>query len=77
MATTDFGKEIKIRLVELEKEQSWLIEQVKERTGDYFDSSYLYRIMTGKISGERGHNGKPGKAEVIREILGLKEGVVK
>lgn len=73
MATTDFGKEIKIRLVELEKEQSWLIERVKEETGDYFDSSYLYRIMNGKLPSERGRNGKPGKADVIREILGLEK----
>ena len=77
MAITDFGKAIKIRLIEMEKEQNWLIEQVKERTGDYFDSSFLYKIMSGELTGERGWNGKPGKAEVIREILGMDEGVVK
>lgn len=69
--TSDFGKAVKIRLVELEQTQDWLIEQVKERTGDYFDSSYLCRILSGKLSGETGYNGKPGKAEVIREILGM------
>lgn len=69
--TSDFGKAVKIRLIELEKDQNWLIEQVKERTGDYFDSSYLYRLMAGKLPGSYGLNGKPGKAEVIREILGL------
>ncbi len=69
--TSDFGKAVKIRLVELEQTQDWLIEQVKEKTGDYFDSSYLNRILTGKLSGETGYNGKPGKAEVIREILGM------
>lgn len=69
--TSDFGKAVKIRLVELDKDQNWLIEQVKERTGDYFDSSYLYRLMAGKLPGGTGWNGKPGKAEVIREILGL------
>ena len=73
--TTDFGKAVKIRLVELDKNQEWLIEQVKERTGDFFDSSYLHRLMTGKLPGARGHNGKPGKADVIRDILGIqKEG---
>lgn len=73
--TTDFGKAVKIRLVELDKNQEWLIEQVKERTGDFFDSSYLHRLMTGKLPGDRGHNGKPGKADVIRDILGIqKEG---
>ena len=69
--TSDFGKAVKIRLVEMEKTQEWLIEQVRERTGDYFDSGYLYRILSGKLAAENGINGKPGKAEVIREILGL------
>ena len=69
--TSDFGKAVKVRLIELEQTQSWLIEQVQEKTGDYFDSSYLSRILTGKLSGETGYNGKPGKAEVIREILGM------
>lgn len=66
-----FGKAVKIRLIELDKDQNWLIEQVKEQTGDYFDSSYLHRLLSGKLSGETGYNGKPGKAQVIREILGM------
>lgn len=69
----DFGKQVRIRLIELDKTQEWLIEQVKERTGDFFDSSYLHRILSGKLLGETGRNGKPGKATVIREILGLSE----
>lgn len=72
--TTEFGKTVKIRLVELERTQEWLIEQVKEKTGDYFDSSYLHRILAGKFPAESGYKGKPGKAEVIREILGLEKG---
>lgn len=71
MATSDFGKAVKIRLIELEKDQNWLIEQVKERTGDYFDSSYLHRLLVGALPGETGYKGKPGKAQVIREILGM------
>lgn len=69
----DFGKQVKIRLIELDKTQEWLIEQVKEKTGDFFDSSYLHRILSGKLPGENGRNGKPGKASVIREILGISE----
>lgn len=71
--TNDFGKAVKIRLIELDQTQEWLIEQVVERTGDYFDSSYLHRILSGKLAAEKGINGKPGKAEVIREILGLED----
>lgn len=68
--TNEFGKAVKIRLIELDKDQNWLIEQVKERTGDFFDSSYLHRILSGKLAGG-GRAGKPGKADVIREILGM------
>ena len=71
--TTGFGKTVKIRLIELEKTQDWLIEQVKKETGDFFDSSYLHRILVGKVSGDTGRNGKPGKADVIRRILGIEE----
>ena len=69
----NFGKQVRIRLIEMDKTQEWLIEQVKERTGDFFDSSYLHRILSGKLPGDTGRNGKPGKATVIREILGLTE----
>lgn len=72
---SDFGKAVKIRLIEMDKSQDWLIKQVQERTGGYFDSSYLWRIMSGALPGERGYNGKPGKADVIRDILGMKDGV--
>ena len=72
--TSEFGKAVKIRLVEMEKSQAWLIEQVQERTGDVsFDSSWLHRILAGKLAAERGYKGKPGKAQVIREILGMEE----
>ena len=75
--TSDFGKAVKIRLVEMEKTQAWLIERVKEQTGDMsFDTSWLHRILSGKLTGERGYNGKPGKAVVIREILGMNEEAV-
>lgn len=68
--TSDFGKAVKIRLVELDRTQAWLIEQVRERSGDMsFDTSWLHRILTGKLTGEKGYKGKPGKAQVIREIL--------
>ena len=71
--TSEFGKAVKIRLIELEKTHEWLIEQVKERTGDYFDSSFLHRILSGKLPAESGRGDKPGKAQVIREILGMEK----
>lgn len=46
---TDFGKKIKCTLIEKDETQEWLISEVKNKTGLYFDSSYLNKIMTGKI----------------------------
>ena len=45
---TEFGMKIKFVLIRLGKTQEWLITKVCESTGLYFDSSYLYKIMTGK-----------------------------
>ena len=64
MAMTEFGKDIKKRLIDLDKSQVWLINQVSEKTGLYCDSSYMYKIMTGKIA-------TPSIVQAIREILEL------
>ncbi len=61
---TVFGKEIKKRLIDIERPQAWLIEQVKEKTGLYFDDSYLYKIMVGSLS-------TPSIVSAINEILEL------
>ena len=63
--TSDFGKAVKIRLVQMEQSQNWLIEQVKEKTGLYFDSSYLYKVMAGKAN-------TPSIVTAIKEILAIK-----
>lgn len=64
--TSDFGKEVKIRLVEMEKTQAWLVEQVREKTGLYFDDGYLWKVNSGMIA-------TPGIVKAIREILGMSE----
>ena len=64
--TSDFGKAIMHRLVDLEKDQVWLMEQVREKTGLYMDSSYLHKIKTGKAA-------TPKIVAAIREILELPE----
>lgn len=63
-ALTDFGKQIKKRLIDLDKNQVWLIGQVREMTGLYFDNSYLYKIQTGQIS-------TPSIVGAIRQILSI------
>ena len=64
--TTDFGKAVKKKLIDLEQSQNWLINEVRERTGLYFDSSYLYKILTGQCA-------TPKIVTAIREILELSE----
>ena len=59
-----FGKDIGKRLIDLDKPQIWLIEEVRNKTGLYFDDSYLYKIKTGKLT-------TPKVVQAIREILGL------
>ena len=61
---TPFGKEIKKKLVDIEKNHSWLIDQVCRQTGLYFDRSYLHKIMVGKLE-------TPKVVQALREILGL------
>ena len=61
---TEFGKTIKKRLIDMNKNQVWLIEQVREETGLYFDSSYLYKISTGRLN-------TPSIVWAIRKILDL------
>ena len=64
---TDFGKEIKKRLVDLDKNQAWLIDEVSAKTGLYFDGSYLYKVMTGQLN-------TPKIIEAICDILGIVKG---
>lgn len=48
MASTEYSKRVKKRLIDLDKSQKWLIESVKERTGLFLDSAYLSRILKGE-----------------------------
>ena len=63
---TAFGKEVKKRLVDIDRQQAWLIREVRTNTGLYFDDSYLYKILTGKLA-------TPKIVQAIREILELPE----
>lgn len=62
----DFGKEIGKRLIDLDKPQLWLIDEVRKKTGLYFDDSYLYKIRTGQLS-------TPKIVQAICEILDISE----
>ncbi len=60
----NLGREIKKRLIDLNKTQEWLIAEVKADTGLFFDSSYLYKILTGKLA-------TPKIITSIKKILGI------
>ena len=60
----EFGKQIEIALIQMDKRNDWLIDQVKEDTGRYFDRSYLHKVKTGKIK-------TPGILQSISKILNI------
>ena len=61
---SEFGKDISKRLIDLSKPQTWLIEEVRNKTGLYFDDSYMYKIKTGQLS-------TPKIVQAICEILDI------
>ena len=60
----EFGQNIEICLVKINRTNAWLIEQVAKDTGKYFDRSYLHKIKTGEIA-------TPSIVASIRTILNL------
>lgn len=60
---TEFGKEIKYKLIDLEKNQEWLISEIKKKSKLYVDSSLMNRIMTGQT--------ESSLVPIIKEILGI------
>ncbi len=60
----DFGKEVKKKLVDLDQTQEWLMKQVREDTGLFIDSGYLYKILTGRLA-------TPKIVESIAKILDI------
>lgn len=45
---TEFGKEVKLELLLRGETQEWLARQVKDRSGKYVDSAYIYKILSGE-----------------------------
>ena len=63
---SEFGKDISKRLIDLSTPQTWLIEEVRNKTGLYFDDSYMYKIKTGQLS-------TPKIVQAICEILDIQD----
>ena len=64
MLLCDFGKAVKMRLIDIGQSQKWLSEEVRNSTGLYFDTRYLHKILTGA-------NKNPKILAAIKEILGM------
>ncbi len=62
----DFGVTVKKRLIDIGKNQAWLIDEGKSRSGKYMDNSYLNRLMTSKATSSP-------MVETIKEILEIGE----
>ena len=63
---TDYGIRIKVKLCEIGQNQMWLIGQVKNKTGMFFDDSLLNKIMTGRSKSTK-------LILAINEILGFSD----
>lgn len=61
---TEYGKRIKHRLIDMDKTQKWLQDEITEATGLYMDRSYMTKILTGQLS-------TPKVISAINSILGL------
>lgn len=59
---TDYGKRVKHRLIDIDKTQKWLQDEVTKKTGLYMDRSYMTKILTGQLA-------TPKIVSAINEIL--------
>lgn len=62
---TDWGLKVKTELLCKGKTQTWLGEEITNRTGLYADDGYIYKILTGQRNA-------PKIVTAINEILGIK-----
>lgn len=70
---TDFAKAVKHRLIDLDKTQEWLMQEIRKRTvsddkpnGMYIDTYYLQKIFRGERQAKK-------IVSVICEILEIEE----
>lgn len=62
----NYAKTVKKRLIDFDMSSGELCRRVSEKTGKYFDDSYLSKILNGKLA-------TPGMIKAINEILDIKE----
>ncbi len=62
---SDFGLCVKTKLLQTNKSQKWLEEEIAKKTGLYVDNGYMYKILTGQRNA-------PKIVEAICEVLNIK-----
>ena len=65
---SDFGLCVKAKLLQKNKTQKWLAEEVTNKTGLYADSGYMYKILTNQRNA-------PKIVDAICEILNIERSV--
>ena len=63
---TPFGREVKHRLIDIGKTNGWLVEEVRKRSNTKFDSSFMAKILNGKVKNST-------KEGIINEVLAEEE----
>ncbi len=62
---TEYGKQVKMKLIDIGKTQEWLIREIKTENPEIFvDASVLRKIFTGEIK-------QSGIVPIINGILNL------
>ena len=64
MENTSYAKLVKCKLIEIDKTQAWLIEQISKKTGLYCDTALLSKIFRGATPAKK-------IVDAINEILNL------
>ena len=62
---SDFGLCVKTKLLEINRNQKWLAEEITKQTGLYVDSGYMYKILTSQRNA-------PKVVDAICKILDIK-----
>ena len=63
---TNYGKMVKKKLIDLDRTQNWLTEEVNKITGLRSDSKYIGKVL-------RGVRNSRNIKSAINEVLGLRE----
>ena len=61
---TDFGREVKKKLIDIGKTQRWLAIEISTRTELKPDDRYLNKVLSGKRN-------SPQIKKAVKEILGI------